>query len=114
MERNTRLSGQLEDETRIIGLYRSTEPRPPFVPKNLPKSNVYHFRDVDSIAQILDTAPIFFDADSTCDVPGGPIGGQTVVTLRNEHLSYMATWYLLALITSYLWYRKYIKKLPFS
>jgi len=25
-------------------------------------------------------------------VPGGPIGGQTNVQLRNEHLSYIATW----------------------
>ena len=25
-------------------------------------------------------------------VPGGPIGGQTRVTLRNEHLQYIFTW----------------------
>ena len=25
-------------------------------------------------------------------VPGGPIGGQTNVQLRNEHLSYIVTW----------------------
>lgn len=25
-------------------------------------------------------------------VEGGPIGGQTRVTLRNEHLSYIITW----------------------
>lgn len=25
--------------------------------------------------------------------PGGPIGGQTRVTLRNEHMQYMVTWY---------------------
>lgn len=25
-------------------------------------------------------------------VPGGPIGGQTRVTLRNEHMQYIVTW----------------------
>lgn len=29
-------------------------------------------------------------AEST--VPGGPIGGQTRVTLRNEHMQYIITW----------------------
>lgn len=29
-------------------------------------------------------------AEST--VPGGPVGGQTRVTLRNEHLQYIITW----------------------
>lgn len=25
-------------------------------------------------------------------IPGGPIGGQTRVTLRNEHMQYIITW----------------------
>ena len=32
----------------------------------------------------------FVETDST--VAGGPIGGQTNVTVRNEHLSYIFTW----------------------
>lgn len=27
-----------------------------------------------------------------CTIPGGPIGGQTRVTLRNEHMQYIVTW----------------------
>lgn len=34
--------------------------------------------------------PFCVPAEST--VPGGPIGGQTRVTLRNEHLQYIITW----------------------
>ena len=30
--------------------------------------------------------------DST--IPGGPIGGQTRVQLRNEHGSYIITWFV--------------------
>jgi len=33
---------------------------------------------------------LFAETDST--VAGGPIGGQTNVTVRNEHLSYIVTW----------------------
>jgi cytochrome oxidase assembly protein ShyY1 len=50
------------------------------------------FRDIPEMARRLDTLPIFLDADAASTVPGGPIGGQTRVTLRNDHLSYMFTW----------------------
>lgn len=69
----------------------------------------------------LGTDPVFLDADhslfnkrinlkcylTTIDnltestIPGGPIGGQTRVTLRNEHLSYIITWYIKKLCVSY-------------
>merc|ERR1711973_257124 len=71
-----------------------------------------HYRDVESMSRLLDTAPVYFDADSDSTVPDGPIGGQTVVTVRNEHMSYILTWYSLSIVTSYLWYRRFIKKLP--
>lgn len=35
---------------------------------------------------------IYFNSDST--IPGGPIGGQTRVTLRNEHMQYVITWFV--------------------
>ncbi len=44
------------------------------------------------MASRLGTLPVFLDADSTSTIPGGPLGGQTKVTLRNDHLSYMFTW----------------------
>lgn len=66
-------------------------------------------------------------------VPGGPIGGQTRVTLRNEHMQYIVTWWVGALLstsitsniklmfsllryglcaaTSYMWFTKFIKKI---
>ena len=53
--------------------------------------NLY-FRDVDKMAQVADTAPIFIDAAEDSWVPGGPIGGQTNLSIRNEHLQYILTW----------------------
>lgn len=64
------------------------------------------------MARFLDTAPIFFDADASSTVPDGPVAGQTVVHVRNEHVSYILTWYSLSAITAFLWYRRFIKKLP--
>ncbi len=49
-------------------------------------------RDVDAIAAKLGTAPVYLDADADSSVPNGPVGGQTRVTLRNDHLSYLITW----------------------
>lgn len=38
------------------------------------------------------TEAVFLDAKAETTVPDGPIGGQTRVTLRDEHLSYSLTW----------------------
>nr|CAH0101576.1 unnamed protein product [Daphnia galeata] len=108
----TRLNGQKEGETALIGVYRSNENRPQFVPQNQPKDRMFHFRDVEGMARLLDVAPIFFDADADSSVPDGPVGGQTVVTVRNEHVSYILTWYTLSIITAFLWHRRFIKKMP--
>lgn len=53
--------------------------------------------------------PIFLDATNDFDVPGGPIGGQTRITLRNEHMSYVLTWFSLCGATSYMWYMRFLK-----
>lgn len=53
--------------------------------------------------------PVMLEATDDFDIPGGPIGGQTRVNLRNEHLSYILTWYSLSAATSYLWYKHFIQ-----
>lgn len=58
-------------------------------------------------------APVLLDATYESTVPGGPVGGQTRITLRNEHLSYLITWYSLSAATAFLWYRQVIKRKPF-
>ena len=64
-----------------------------------------------AMAEVLNTAPVFIDADANSTVPGGPIGGQTRVSLRNEHMSYIITWFSLSILTSYVWYTKFTKKI---
>jgi cytochrome oxidase assembly protein ShyY1 len=44
------------------------------------------------MAEAAGTEPVFLEAKAETTVPGGPIGGQTRVSLRDEHMSYLLTW----------------------
>ncbi|XP_048669361.1 surfeit locus protein 1 isoform X2 [Marmota marmota marmota] len=88
----TRQKGQVEGEVDLVGMVRLTETRKPFVPENNPERNHWHYRDLEAMARVTGADPIFIDADFQSTVPGGPIGGQTRVTLRNEHMQYIVTW----------------------
>ncbi|XP_029371154.1 surfeit locus protein 1 [Echeneis naucrates] len=107
----TRAKGQVEGEQEVVGVVRLTETRKPFIPNNDPERNRWHFRDLEAMSQVTGAEPIFIDADFGSTIPGGPIGGQTRVTLRNEHMQYIVTWYGLCAATSYMWYAKFIKKI---
>ncbi|XP_030363146.1 surfeit locus protein 1 isoform X1 [Strigops habroptila] len=108
----TRLKGQIEDEIDLTGVVRLSETRKPFVPENNVEKNRWHYRDLQAMAAVTGAEPIFIDADFRSTVPGGPIGGQTRVSLRNEHMQYIITWYGLCAATAFLWYRKFIQKIP--
>ncbi|XP_033893793.3 surfeit locus protein 1-like [Acipenser ruthenus] len=108
----TRMKGQVQEEVDLVGVIRLTEVRKPFVPQNDTERNRWHFRDLEAMAKVAGTEPIFIDADFSSTIPGGPIGGQTRVTLRNEHMQYIITWYGLCAATTYMWYWKFIRRIP--
>ena len=98
----SRAEGQIEGETRLVGLVRLSEPGGGFLRSNDPAHERWFSRDVDAIAeargleQLVSVAPYFVDADAT-PVPGGsPVGGLTVVRFSNNHLVYALTWFALA------------------
>uniref|UniRef100_A0A3P9JII3 SURF1-like protein n=1 Tax=Oryzias latipes TaxID=8090 RepID=A0A3P9JII3_ORYLA len=107
----TRMKGQVEDEVEVVGIIRLSENRKPFVPNNDVERNCWHYRDLEAMSHVTGAAPIFIDADFGSTIPGGPVGGQTRVTLRNEHMQYIITWYGLCAATTYMWYIKFIKKI---
>ncbi|KAF3820962.1 surfeit locus protein 1 isoform X1 [Mirounga leonina] len=109
---DTRQKGQIKGEVDLVGMVRLTETRKPFVPENNPERNHWHYRDLEAMARLTGADPIFIDADFQSTVPGGPIGGQTRVTLRNEHMQYIITWYGLCAATSYLWFKKFLRRSP--
>ncbi|CAH8819784.1 unnamed protein product [Schistosoma curassoni] len=63
----------------------------------------YSCRQIDQMSNDLKTLPIFLDADYESSTVGGPIGGQTRVVLRNEHASYIFTWFSLGTIGLGMW-----------
>ncbi|XP_052037887.1 surfeit locus protein 1 isoform X4 [Apodemus sylvaticus] len=108
----TRQKGQVLGEVDLVGIVRLTENRKPFVPENNPEKNHWYYRDLEAMAKITGADPIFIDADFQSTTPGGPIGGQTRVTLRNEHMQYIITWYGLCAATLYLWFQKFVRRAP--
>ena len=97
---STRAAGQIAGEAQVTGLLRAPEPRNPFTPADKPDTRVMYVKDPAAIAARLrldDVAPFLIDADAT-PVPGGwPKGGQTVMSIPNNHLSYALTWFGLAI-----------------
>ncbi|WP_409517158.1 SURF1 family protein [Ensifer sp.] len=88
---------------RVTGLLRMAEPGGGFLRTNDPAANRWYSRDVAGIAKakaLTDAAPYFIDADATPNRGGLPVGGLTVVSFRNSHLVYAATWYALALMSA--------------
>ncbi|MFT3972994.1 MAG: SURF1 family protein [Amaricoccus sp.] len=86
-------------EVTVTGLLRVSEPGGGFLRSNDPGAGRWYSRDVAAIAAaqgLGEVAPYFIDADATPNPGGWPIGGLTVVTFRNAHLSYALTWFGLA------------------
>ncbi|WP_428385376.1 SURF1 family protein [Nevskia ramosa] len=101
-DRATRAEGQPDGIVAIDGLLRLSEPRGGFLRCNDPGQGRWYSRDVAAIAAARGlpaerVAPYFVDASGS--VPGGPIGGLTVVRFRNSHLVYALTWYGLAALS---------------
>lgn len=107
----SRPKGQVEGTVDLLGVVRQPEPRPQFTPDH--KSEMFLYRDVPRMCSLTGADPIFLDAKFESTVDGGPIGGQTRVTLRNEHLSYVVTWYSLSAFTAFLWWKQIMRRMPF-
>ncbi|KAM4012889.1 surfeit locus protein 1-like [Anomaloglossus baeobatrachus] len=106
----TRMEGQIDGNLDLVGIVRLTEPRQQFAPENDVQNNVWYYRDLAAMADRTGAQPICIEADCDSTVPGGPIGGQTRVALRNDHLQYSVTWFSLSVFTSLLWFQKFIRK----
>lgn len=110
LDPKTRQPGQIEGTVSLTGVIRKGEARPQFTPDH--KSNIYLYRDLDRMCRETQSEPIFIDAgvsSTISDTGYSPIGGQTRVTLRNEHMSYIITWFSLSGATMFLWYKRIYK-----
>ncbi|KAM3969065.1 surfeit locus protein 1 [Aphomia sociella] len=108
-----RQSSLVKGSIELVGVVRLTEKRPPFMPKNNPQKAAWYTRDLEQMSSHIGCSPVWLDARGVPDPPQGwPIPNQTRVTLRNEHSSYIITWYSLSGLTAFMWHRYFIKKLP--
>ncbi len=99
----TRLAGQIAGEIEIDALLR-TDGWKGFdfaKPPNDPADRFYFWLDLPVMAEGVDgpiIEEVYADAVAS-DVPGGlPVGGQTRIQLKNDHLEYAITWYSFAVI----------------
>jgi surfeit locus 1 family protein len=86
-----------QGQVAVTGLLRLSEPNGGFLRSNDPRADRWYSRDVAAIAArrgLTNVAPYLIDASEPRS--GWPRGGLTVVTFRNNHLSYAFTWYGLA------------------
>lgn len=96
----TRAAGQLEGEQHVTGVWRTPDPANLFTPKPDLQKRLWFARDVKAMAaldHLTLVAPVVVEADAIPNPGGWPKGGQTVVSLPNNHLQYAITWYLMAL-----------------
>ncbi|XP_054275998.1 surfeit locus protein 1-like [Macrosteles quadrilineatus] len=98
------------EELTLTGVIRLSEPPAGFGPSTDERYDIWHYRDITDIANKKDCLPIWIDATEEHSIPGKLWGGQTIMKIRNEHLSYIVTWYSLSILTAYIWYLRYMKR----
>lgn len=89
----------VEGETKLVGVWRVPDAPGLFTPAADTAHRIWYARDVKDIAaadHLRLAAPVLIEADAAPNPGGWPKGGQTVVSFRNEHLSYAVTWFGLA------------------
>lgn len=94
----TRHEGQPAGTVTVTGLTRAPE-RHGFHPTNDPAQNMWYSIDLPAMAQaagIKAFLPFVLDADAMPNPSGYPLGGQTRMTLPNNHFVYAVTWFSLA------------------
>jgi surfeit locus 1 family protein len=110
---SARAAGNRQDETRVVGVWRVPDPPGTFTPAPDLAHRIWYARDLAGIAaadHLRLAAPVLVEADATPNPGGWPKGGQTVVSFRNEHLSYAITWFGLAAGLLGIWIAYHVSK----
>jgi surfeit locus 1 family protein len=109
----TRGQGNVSGSAQITGVWRVPDAPGPFTPPADPAHRIWYSRDLAGIAaadRLTLAAPVVIEADATPNPGGWPRGGQTVVSFRNQHLSYAVTWYGLAICLLGVWFAYHISR----
>jgi len=95
----SRAAGQVAGTVTIEGVVRRGWAQGWFVPDNNVARNQWFYGDLAAMAASakVSAPPILLEAGAAANPGGFPIGGQTQVTLPNNHLQYAITWFGMAL-----------------
>ncbi|CAI4225999.1 unnamed protein product [Auanema sp. JU1783] len=107
ISRSSRLNSEPKGIVTFEAIVRKSEKRPQFVGENIPEQGVWFYKDFYQMAQQYGTHPVYVEAVHETTVPGGPIAGQTNINVRNEHLSYLTTWFTLTAVTIGMWVARF-------
>ncbi|MEH6476349.1 MAG: SURF1 family protein [Sneathiella sp.] len=95
-EAAARPEGNIRGEIEISGIARKPwEKSYSFLPESNAETNVWLYGELDDMAKTLGitVSPLFVELD-VMTVPGGlPIGGQTRMSVPNNHIEYAVTWF---------------------
>jgi len=109
----TRAASNSADEVQVTGVWRAPDAPGAFTPPPDLPHRIWYARDLAAIAatdRLTLSAPVVIEADATPNPGGWPRGGQTVVSFRNQHLSYAVTWFGLAIVLLGIWFSYHISK----
>lgn len=103
-----RALGQLAGRTAVEGVIRLPGRQNWLVPENQPADNLWFWMDLPAMAAHAGVdgavAGLYLDAGPAENPGGFPLGGQTRVSLPNDHLQYALTWYALAVALAVIYY----------
>ncbi|KAL5337568.1 SURF1 family-domain-containing protein [Aspergillus crustosus] len=108
MHQTDRVEGIPRGEVTVEGLIREPWKKNMFTPENKPEDGKFYFPDVEQMAELTGSQPIWIEQTMVQDLlesmdreaKGIPIGRAAEVNLRNNHSQYIFTWYGLSLATS--------------
>ena len=109
----SRAAGNVAGEVAVTGVWRAPDAPGLFTPAPDLSKRVWYARDLAGMAaadRITLSQAALVEADATPNPGGLPKGGQTVVSFRNEHLSYAVTWFGLAIMLLGVWFSYQISK----
>jgi surfeit locus 1 family protein len=109
----TRAAGNNAGAVAVTGVWRAPDAPGAFTPPPDVAHRIWYARDLASIAaadHLTLSAPVVIEADASPNPGGWPKGGQTVVSFRNQHLSYAVTWFGLAIVLLGVWLSYHISK----
>ena len=96
----TRPETAVRGRATITGMVRVGPERSAFTPISQPEKNIWFGRDIAQMAEFAKLAnivPVMVDIVGEQDVKHLPIPSDGTIRLRNDHLSYILTWYGIAL-----------------